>query len=443
MKFSYNSALNLLNSLRNNEKSNSVFWGLGNVKSVLADILPAYEKLPVITVGGTNGKGYTSFLLYSLFRNSGLKTGLYTSPHLFDIRERIVLNGKKIGKGKFAGYIGKIYAVSGRMGISLTYFEYLTITAVLYFYDNSVDIAVFEIGMGGRLDAVNILEPSVAVITAISKDHTGILGKRLKDIAVEKSYIMKSGAKTFSALQKKTVMEVLRSRANDINADISFVDAESGFENLRFYEGGFIFNWQGIKDIYFNCIAGFQLENLGLALEVFSYYMRKIKGGRISVSAVRKVLAKNFWPCRFNLINSGDFFILVDGAHNENAFKRLRESVMLRYEKYEKYFILAFSIGKDIRGMIGEVMKTCPRAVIVTCYSSGPRPMSVESVNFELKGKVETVSFEDSFKKAYNKISELIMKNSKRKSLLIIAGSLFIAAEGMKFLKGSDKLWRY
>lgn len=275
--------------------------GLDRVKEVLEILGNPQDKISAIQVAGTNGKGSCCAMLESVLRTAGYKTGLYTSPHIFDYTERIKINGEDISKNDFAKYFSEVMGVADENEIHLTEFEILTVIMFKYFADNSIDIAIIETGLGGRLDATNVLKRNIcAVITHIDFDHTDRLGNTKDEIASEKAGIIKPD----SAVVTSEGFEVVKDKADEVGA--LFVLANPCVEP-RFAEA------LALK-------GQNQIENLALVLAVL-----ELKFGNISSDVIIEGLRKVKHPCRFEFFP--EYNLLVDGAHNPDCMRSLVRNI--------------------------------------------------------------------------------------------------------------------
>jgi len=219
--------------------------GLDNMKATLAWLGHPEEKFPAIHVAGTNGKGSVSAMLERIFRLNGFKTGLYTSPHLVDVRERIRVNGRMIPGDTFCRLLldlkkkEKKLKKTGQMAGSLTFFEILTLCAFEYFSQEKVDLAMVEVGLGGRFDATNVITPELSVITSVSYDHQQYLGYTLAKIASEKAGIIKKGIPCLAGVKNKTVLKVIEKKCR-----------EKGAPLIRAFSRGRKLAYQPTKDGY-------------------------------------------------------------------------------------------------------------------------------------------------------------------------------------------------
>src|SRR3989338_230265 len=212
---SYKEAIRYLYNL----ETYGIRLGLKRVTALLNSLDNPQNKLSIIHIGGTNGKGSTSAMIASILQKSGYKVGLYTSPHLNKFNERIRVNGRAITDRRIVFLVKKIRSIAERQNIELTFFEFTTAMAFLYFAEEEVEIAVIEVGLGGRLDATNVCKPIVSVITNITKDHEAQLGDKISDIAFEKAGIIKNNGILISAETKPVALRVLRSECKKKRAE--------------------------------------------------------------------------------------------------------------------------------------------------------------------------------------------------------------------------------
>ena len=304
--------------------------GLDRVKEVLKILGNPQDKISAIQVAGTNGKGSCCSMLESVLRTAGYKTGLYTSPHIFDYTERIKINGEDISKNDFAKYFSEVMGVADENEIHLTEFEILTVIMFKYFADNSIDIAIIETGLGGRLDATNVLKRNIcAVITHIDFDHTDRLGDTKDKIASEKAGIIKPD----SAVVTSEGFEVVKDKADEVGA--LFVLANPCVEP-RFAEA------LALK-------GQNQIENLALVLAVL-----ELKFGNIPQDVIIEGLKKVKHPCRFEYFP--EYNLLVDGAHNPDCMRSLVRNIDdYYYDKKHKY-IFGCLRTKDYKSMLEAIM---------------------------------------------------------------------------------------
>lgn len=294
--------------------------GLGRVLDVLKKLGNPQDKLKYIHVAGTNGKGSVCAMLDSILQEAGYRTGLYTSPHIWEYTERIKINGVEIPQEKFTKYTEKITETN----IHLTEFEILTVIAFLYFCEEKADIVILETGLGGRLDATNVIKENLcSVITHIDLDHTDRLGDTKEKIASEKAGIIKSGCPVITAMKYDAIKN---------KAENSLIFAVS----------------EDVQKEYINALSlkgSQQKENLALALCVIKHIFPKITEKTI-INGLKKV--KN--PCRFEYIESKN--LIVDASHNPNGVEALRKNLDNYYPNQERRFIFGCLNTKDYKNMM-------------------------------------------------------------------------------------------
>ena len=300
--------------------------------TVLAKRLGNPERAyPSAHIAGTNGKGSTAAFLESILRRAGLRTGLNTSPHLERINERIRVNAEEISDAAFAGNLTRIQRVTeellaaGKLPAHPTYFECITAMAFEYFSQTEVQFGVFEVGLGGRLDATNILTPAVSIITRIDFDHENFLGHSLREIAGEKAGILKEGVPAVLAEQQNEAREVILARAKELHSPVIETAAEYRIEDSRMEEGCVRAKVTRISsgrsiEIAPRLPGSFQLQNALNAVAAARVLQQQ--GFRISVDAIQEGIAATEWPGRLEKLQARPD-VYVDGAHNPGAAREL------------------------------------------------------------------------------------------------------------------------
>ena len=297
--------------------------GLDRISAILELLGNPQDSLQYFHVAGTNGKGSVCAILASILQEYGKKTGLYTSPHIFEYTERIKINGEDISKEDFAYYVTNICEIADKNQIHLTEFEILTAAAFKYFADNNVDVVVLETGLGGRFDATNVIKNNLcAIITHIDLDHTERLGNTRDKIAFEKAGIIKPNCPVVTS----EGYEAIKDAADEQNSLLLFTAPFADTTNLS------------LKGTY-------QQENLALALTAL-----KLVFPEISQSIVDEGLKKVKHPCRFQVIE--DKNLIIDGAHNPNGITGLRESLDYYYPDKYRRFVFGCLRNKDYKKMM-------------------------------------------------------------------------------------------
>lgn len=297
--------------------------GLERISAILEILGNPQDSLQYFHVAGTNGKGSVCAILASVLQEYGKKTGLYTSPHIFEYTERIKINGEDISKEDFAYYVTNICEIADKNQIHLTEFEILTAAAFKYFADNNVDVVILETGLGGRFDATNVIKKNLcAIITHIDLDHTERLGNTKDKIAFEKAGIIKPNCPVVTS----EGYEAIKDAADAQNSLLLFTAPFADTTNLS------------LKGTY-------QQENLALALTAL-----KLVFPEIPQSIVDEGLKKVKHPCRFQVIE--DKNLIIDGAHNPNGITGLRESLDYYYPDKYRRFVFGCLRNKDYKKMM-------------------------------------------------------------------------------------------
>ena len=319
MEKNYENAVKLLTS----KGKFYINLGLERISAILELLGNPQDSLKCIHVAGTNGKGSVCAIIASILNNAGIKTGLYTSPHIFHYTERIKINGKDISRDEFAEYIFNICLLAEKKHIHLTEFEILTAVMFKYFYDKRVDVVVLETGLGGRFDATNVIKSNLcSVITHIDFDHTERLGSSLSKIAFEKAGIIKENCPVITS----EGYEVIRDKADVCNSLLIMVTPFEDTENLS------------LKGV---C----QQENLSLALAAIRHVFPQI-----SEQIIQEGLRQVKHPCRFQYIKSKN--MIIDASHNPNGAMALRQSLDFYFPDMKRRFVFGCLKNKNYKEMI-------------------------------------------------------------------------------------------
>lgn len=328
--------------------------GLTNERELLRRLGNPQDELKFVHVAGTNGKGSVIAYLYSVLRRAGYRVGRYTSPTLYSYRERMEVDGERISREAFAAVMTRVAEAVGeivRDGLAHpTPFELETAAAFLFFAGQKCDLVLLEVGMGGDLDATNVIKNTVlAVLVSISMDHMAFLGNSLREIAEKKAGIIKPGCLAVTVRQEPEVAEVFETRCRELVVPLYVADAgkavclSESLEGQRFlYEG---------QEYQIPLAGACQIENAVLALEC----LRLLGGAGFPVSGedIRKGLETTSWPGRFTVIHRKPLFV-VDGAHNPGAAKQLAASIRSYFSGKKLYYIMGMFRDKDYRSVIRE-----------------------------------------------------------------------------------------
>ncbi len=432
----YQQALDYLLKFADYERlpRSGIVWDLKRIERLLARLDNPQNFARSVHVAGTKGKGSTSAMIASILHSAGYKVGLYTSPHLLSYTERIQVNGKPIAEADWAKLVEIIQPhveaenALGDLG-QLTTFEIFTAMAFLHFQRVKADWQVLEVGLGGRLDATNVIQPQVCVITSISFDHMDVLGDTLAKIAGEKCGIIKPGADVVTAPQFPEALEVIKRVCTEKNVRLIKVGQDVTWERVGFNQKGQSFRVKGLKGKYklrIPLLGLHQLENAANA--VAAAELLQEKDAKISSKNIAEGLAKVDWPGRLQVLRKKPW-VVVDGAHNAYSMKRLVEAIE-EYFKYDKVkLILGFGADKDIAGMAAEAAELTSDIILVA--SKHPRAVKAEALVAEFQKHRVTPRLAESVKDAM----KLALGEAGPKDLICAAGSIFVIAEVMEGFK--------
>ncbi len=339
----YRDAIGYIDSL----SSRGWVFGLRGIKGILDRIGNPERSLRCIHIAGTNGKGSVATMIHDVLSAHGLKVGLYTSPHILSFRERIVVSGRKITRDEVVYYVESMKRKMGGYD-SFTYFDFTTALAFSYFRDVGVDIAVIEVGLGGRLDSTNVVIPEVSVITRISYDHTDVLGSTLREIAREKAGIVKDGVPVVLLKQDEEVESVVLDVARSRNSRLYTAGFFKG--DLSTYGDRTSLSYRGvgfsISGMDISHLPPFQAENVALSLGALD-----ISGFDPDPSKVGDALRSVRVPGRFEVFIEGSHKVVFDVGHNPSCMETLRRSVEETFRDERFLVVMGVLKDKDAKGM--------------------------------------------------------------------------------------------
>ena len=401
--------------------------GLERVQGMLDRLGNPDKELKYVHIGGTNGKGSTAAMVSSILSYSGYTVGTYTSPHLTDFTERITIKGKKIPKNEVVRLFDELMPVAEEMdrsGNGVTFFEFTTALAIKYFAENKVDIAVMEVGIGGRLDATNVITPVVSVITNIGLEHTDILGDTREKIAYEKAGIIKSNGNLVTSTdpviyeQLKGICKERHSRIYRVGSDIKVKPLGASEHSQTFDVSGFGKNYRTVSC---KLIGEHQLSNAGCAFGVAEVLNQN--GFTVTEENFRSGLMNVVWPGRLELMQEHPRIIL-DCAKDPLAMRALKDS-LTKIFKYDKLItILSISSDKQIPAMLDEIVPIS-NLVITTRHDVGGRALDpAELARMASKYGKETIVAQD-----IEEAIDAAIKASTKDSLICVTGSVFLVGE--------------
>lgn len=410
----YNQSLKYLSSLADREKKPQIKYekSLAPFRGQLKFFGNPHEKLRGFLIGGTKGKGSTAHILESICRKAVYKTGLFTSPHLISYRERVKVNGKPIAKAKFASLIEEI----SESNSDLSVFETLTTMAFLLFSREEVDYSIFEVGLGGRLDATNVFSPDVSIITSISFDHTEILGGTLEEIASEKAKILRKRKINISAPQSEGVEKILN---EEVKGNIEFVK-DYRVISLDENHTGFELD----EEKYTTSLIG-EVQALNCSLAIAACRKAGIK---LSNKKLNETLLNLKIPGRFQIISKNPRIIL-DGAHNVASIKALGKTIR---KIYNKKVLLVFSClsNKDVRGMLKAI-----KPIVKKIY-----PTEISYIRKTPLDEIKKAIMQTGMEMAdttgvVEKDIKIAIKDASKADIIIVTGSFYLVGEALKNVK--------
>ena len=404
-----------------------ITWDLKRVELVLEKLGNPHLKSKTVHIAGSKGKGSTAAMIASVLTKAGYKTGLYTSPHLHFFNERIQVNGLLISNDEIAAMVAKIKPAveevnkEARYGL-LTTFEVTTVLGFYYFAQKKADFQVIEVGLGGRLDATNVVQPDVCVITPISYEHTDILGKTLTAIAAEKSGVIKKGGIVISSPQVEEADAAIAAVCAKQGAKLIRVGKDVTYKSTKFDDTkqSFTVNGRlGSYELTIPLLGEYQLSNAAAAVAALEVLIEK--GNAVPVRSIVQGMQEVSWEGRLQVLNRHPL-VVADGAHNQDSAHKLKQA-LAQYFKFEQaVLIIGMSSDKDLAG-IAEELAPVFRKVIVT-KSQHPRAMDTKPIAEEFMKHGIAARQTDDISIAMPLGLSLVGESD----LLCITGSLFVAA---------------
>ncbi|MBA7596846.1 Folylpolyglutamate synthase [subsurface metagenome] len=436
----YQAALEYILSFTDYERSPAVLYSPANfdlrrMEELLERLGNPHLRARAVHVAGTKGKGSTAAMIASALGAAGYGTGLYTSPHLHTFRERINIAGKDIAEGEFSTLVERLKPEVEAVNLShaygeLTTFEILTAMALTYFGEARVDFQVLETGLGGRLDATNVVPAEVAVITSISLDHAEVLGDSLDKIAGEKAGIIKPGSVVVVSPQQEEAEMVIAKVCGEKGARLIAVGRDVTWQKMAADIRGQSLRVQGQTDSYdltIPLLGEHQLENAATAVAALEALASC--GVTIPTESIVGGLAEVRWPGRLEILSHEPLF-LVDGAHNADSARRLKEAIKQYFDFQRLVLIIGVSSDKDIAGIAGELAPLS--AVAIATRSRHPRALAPSLLLEELIKHGAYTELTESVAAAASHALAL----AGPRDLICATGSLFVAAEAIEYVRG-------
>ncbi|MDI6715285.1 MAG: folylpolyglutamate synthase/dihydrofolate synthase family protein [Thermodesulfovibrio sp.] len=405
-------------------RTKGIKLGLERVFSVLEKFYNPHRGFKSVHIAGTNGKGSTSKIIYHLLRAHGLNTGLFTSPHLTRFTERIIVNDREITEDEVVRLIEKIKP----FGEELTFFEFITVLAFLYFAEAGIEYAVLETGMGGRLDATNVVVPEVSVITTIGLDHQEFLGNNIRSIAQEKAGIIKKGVPVVSSKQASEAEEVIRKKAEESGSELFIYgkDFSAELKSMSIKGINFIFSSASslqTSALFLPLIGLHQLENVAVAMQSFMTIYPNW-----DENYIREGLKNVTIPGRLEIISEKPL-IIFDIAHNPQAAQTLIKSLQIITDKKP---VLLFGImrDKDVSGFLKSFENYANK--IIFTVPNYERALKYDELSERLNGYSLNLSYISDPVEAFKEGFSICKKNPNL--YLLCTGSVYLVGELKEFL---------
>ena len=391
--------------------------GLGRMQRAVDLLENPEQTYPIIHVTGTNGKGSTIAFMRELFVSHGKKVGTFTSPHIVSIHDRICINGQPILDADFIRLANQVKKMEKRLletHDQLSFFELLTLIALLYFKEQEVDLVLLEVGIGGLLDTTNVVTGEIAVITSIGLDHQETLGNTLEEIAEQKAGIFKSGKSAVIANLAPEAQIVCQKVAEDLGVTLYQADQDFSFKS-----GHFSSSLVDLYQLKLGLEGAYQEENAALALQAFLLFMNQ-RGEEVNEEDIRRALKTTSWAGRLETVTE---HIYLDGAHNLPALERLVEFIQEKVQQgYHPQILFGALKRKDYSGMLAYLTDYLPDlALFVT--------------SFDYQGSLEGQDLSGYHRVAsYRDFIDDFEKSAGEKELLFVTGSLYFISEVRAYL---------
>jgi dihydrofolate synthase/folylpolyglutamate synthase len=441
-ELNYSQAEEYLNSFVNYEQIPGIpyaqpGYSLMHVEELLNRMGNPQLAARTIHIAGTKGKGSVAVMIAQVLSGAGYKTGLYTSPHFHTLRERIGIDGILISEADFAATMAEIKPFIESMKQDsafrqLTYFEALTALAFAYFQKKKVDFQVLEVGLGGRLDATNVVtDPTVCVITSISLDHTQILGSSLEEIAREKAGIIKPGCWLVISPQPEEAASVISDICREKEAKVIQVGKDVTWHKISgdlHHQSLAIDGRTSKHQVSIPLLGDFQLENAATSVAALEILVSA--GFAVSTADISHGLAQVQWPGRFQILQQNPT-VLIDGAHNVASMKRLVNNVKAYFPHKPILLVFGTSCDKDIPAIVNVLVLLSSRVIVTEASNSRAAPLQTLVAEFTKRG------IEPETKKTVAEAVSRALSIAGRTDVICVTGSLFVVAEALDYFSGS------
>jgi dihydrofolate synthase / folylpolyglutamate synthase len=409
--------------------------GLENIRAFLQKSGNPQDMFPSLIVGGTNGKGSTAHFLASILTESGYHTGRFTSPFLYDFNERIVINNTPISDSDFVRLIGEIKHQTEEWGIHLSFFEFITVIALAYFAEQNIDVAVLEVGLGGRFDATNVVENVLASgITNIELEHMEWLGDSLEKIANEKAGIIKKDSVLCTTEKKDVINSLFHDRCEEhdslfLQEGVDFSVKRNGFDqNKQMFT--FSFGEKKMTNLDIHLLGEYQVKNAGLAMSMVHAIENKFP---VSEEAMRAGLEKTLFEGRFEIISRNPLRI-IDACHNPAGMRAFRKAFQELFPQKKASVVFGISEDKNADEMIADIAPIIDHLLVTRAQWRGMAPEKIQRIA-QKKG-IEKITIIPQVNQAVTALFD------KKPEIACVCGSIFVLSEAGKLFKrvSSEKI---
>lgn len=401
------------------------------IEDILADLGNPHHNFKSIHFAGSNGKGSTLNAVDSILKDANLSVGVFTSPHIHRVNERIRINDIQIPDDELLEYLNQVLDIVETKydGKYPTFFGIITIVAYIYFAKQQVDVALIETGIGGLRDSTNVIKPLVSVITTVSYDHMDVLGETIQEIASEKAGIIKPGVPVVSSVKNPEAQQVIRDTAKEKNAPLQQLEDDMKVSNVRLENGYQVFDLEigeeRLEGIELSMFGIHQAENAGLAVTA----VRTLKSTfDISDEAIYSGLKKAKWAGRFEKFGE---HIVIDGAHNPEGMTMLLQTLAAVYPEYNYHFLYAALEEKDNASSVSMVDQFASTITFTSFHHAGATP---KDKLLDYSSHVEKSAVDD-----WKAVIETFKTTHEANDVLVITGSLYFMSEVREFLLQTTK----
>ena len=402
-----------------------VIYDLGRMEGFLARMGSPHRLVPTVHVAGTKGKGSTAAMCDSAFHAAGLSTGFYSSPHLHTFRERLRRDCQPVSEEEFAGLVGDLWPIrQGESGDSVTLFEFLTGMAFHCFAQAQANVQTIEVGLGGKLDATNVVDAEVCVITSVSMDHAKILGDTIGEIAADKAGIIKAGSTPVIAPQRSEALASILEACNRVGVEPVLIGRDVAWEpkgSKEISQQFVVHGLYGSYDLEIPLLGDYQMENAATAVVAVEAICRA-QGFEMSAETLARGFASVSWPCRMEIVGR-DPLVIADGAHNDYSVDRLIETLPEYFEFDRLVVVAGFSRDKNVEAMVSSLAPVAD--LVVATQARHPRALGVGELVEMLVERGATTEAANTPIEALEQARDA----AGPRGLVLATGSLFLAAE--------------